>query len=104
MSRRTVVTIVALVLAGAPIVVLGLINRGQRIVLDFGFVRWQGEAVVALYAALFAGLALMFLLGLPADLAGARERRRLARRVDELESERGNVEAATREDEPATTS
>jgi hypothetical protein len=39
------------------------------------------------YGGIFVGLLAMFLLGLPADLAARGERRRLARRVRELERE-----------------
>lgn len=68
----------------ALLILFALYNRGNPIVLEFGLARWRGEAVYALYGAMFAGLLLMFLAGLPADLAERRERRRLERRIREL--------------------
>ncbi|MDX1624731.1 MAG: lipopolysaccharide assembly protein LapA domain-containing protein [Gemmatimonadota bacterium] len=97
MQRRTVLLIVAAILLAALLVVFGLYNRGNPVILDFGLVRWRGEAVLALYGAIFLGLALMFLIGLPADLATRRELRRLRRRVDELEREEPAREPPARE-------
>ena len=69
------------------LVPFAIFNRGQRVVFDFGLWEWRGEAVYAVYGGIFVGLLAMFLLGLPADLAARGERRRLARRVRELERE-----------------
>ena len=69
------------------LVPFAIFNRGQRVVFDFGLWEWRGEAVYAVYGGVFVGLLAMFLLGLPADLAARGERRRLARRVRELERE-----------------
>ncbi|MGH7572227.1 MAG: hypothetical protein ACREMK_10330 [Gemmatimonadota bacterium] len=70
------------------LVPFAIFNRGQRIAFDFGLWEWRGEAVYAVYGGVFVGLLAMFLLGLPADLAARGERRRLARRVRELERDR----------------
>lgn len=85
MSRgRAIGTAVGAVVVVGLLVVFALYNRGNPIVLEFGIARWRGEAVYALYGAVFAGLLLMFLVSLPADLAEHRERRRLERRVRDL--------------------
>ena len=81
---RRVALVLGLLLAVAVLVVFALYNRGNPVALEFGFARWGGEAVYALYGAVFVGLLLMFLVGLPVDLAARRERRRLERRVREL--------------------
>lgn len=70
------------------LVLFAIYNRGQALALNFGLWRWRVEAVYAVYAGIFVGLAAMFLLGLPADLAARGERERLARRVRQLERER----------------
>lgn len=69
----------------ALLVLFALYNLGQPVALTFGPLRWRGEVVFALYGGVCLGLLLMFLLGLPADLAARRERERLARRLEELE-------------------
>lgn len=98
MARRIVLAVVALaILAG--VVLLVVYNRGQAIVLELGVTRWSGEAVYAILAALFLGLVLMFLVGLPADLALRRQNRRLARRVRELEPPREPPPPAEKEAE-----
>lgn len=85
MSRGRALTLAAgSILAVALLVIFALYNRGNPIALEFGLARWRGEAVYALFGAVFVGLLLMFLIGLPADLAGRRERRRLERRVRDL--------------------
>ncbi|MBW3661387.1 MAG: DUF1049 domain-containing protein [Gemmatimonadetes bacterium] len=89
-GRRLALAGIVLV-AVALLVVFALYNRGNLVVLEFGLARWRGEAVYAIYAAVFVGLLLMFLVGLPADLAERRQRERLERRVREL---------AKRTDEP----
>ena len=76
------------IVASVLLVPFAIFNRGQSIGLDFGLWTWRGEAVYAVYAGVFVGLLVMFLLGLPADLAARGERQRLARRVRELERER----------------
>lgn len=68
----------------ALLILFALYNEGNPIVLEFGLGRWRGEAVYALYGAVFLGLLVMYLIGLPADLAARRERRRLERRVRDL--------------------
>ncbi|HET9581725.1 MAG TPA: lipopolysaccharide assembly protein LapA domain-containing protein [Gemmatimonadota bacterium] len=85
-SRRW--ALVAGIAASLLLVPFAVFNRGQTIALDFGIWTWRGEAVYAVYAGIFVGLLVMFLLGLPADLAARGERQRLARRVRELERER----------------
>jgi uncharacterized integral membrane protein len=70
------------------LVLFAMYNRGQALALNFGLWRWSVDAVCAVYAGIFAGLAAMFLLGLPSDLAARGERERLARRVRQLERER----------------
>lgn len=82
--RSRVLAGVAALLVVALLVVFALYNRGNPIALEFGFARWRGEAVYALYGAIFLGLLLMFVVSLPADLAERRERRRLERRVRDL--------------------
>lgn len=72
----------------AALAAVALANRGQPITLRVGPLAWTGEAIYAIYAGIAIGLALMFLLGLPADLAARGERQRLARRVLQLERER----------------
>lgn len=85
MSRRRALVLAAgILLAVALLVLFAIYNRGNPIVLEFGFARWRGEAVYALYGAVSVGLLLMFLVGLPADLASRGERRRLERRVRDL--------------------
>lgn len=85
MSRGRALVLAAAALAVVSLlVVFALYNRGNPIALEFGFARWSGEAVYALYGAVFVGLLLMFVIGLPADLAERRERRRLERRVRDL--------------------
>lgn len=98
MRRRTLLAILAALAIAAALVVFGLYNRGNPVELDFGLVVWRGEAVLALYAAAFVGLAAMFLLGLPTDLAARRQLRRLQRRVEELE-ERADTEPGVAEPE-----
>lgn len=66
-----------------------LYNRGQPITFNFGLWRWRVDAVVGVYAGIGIGLLAMFLLGLPGDLAARAENARLARRVRQLERERG---------------
>lgn len=99
----------ALVLATAGAVVVIAFNRGQEITLGIGGLQWRGEAIHAIYFATVAGLVLMFLVGLPADLAARKGRRRLEARVRDLE---GRLEdrplplprgQETSEDEPART-
>lgn len=85
MSRlRVTVALVALVAAAALALFAGR-NLGDPVVLDFWLVRWRGDTVVALFAAVVVGLVLMFLVGLPADLASRREMRRMRHRLAELE-------------------
>jgi uncharacterized integral membrane protein len=79
---------VAGIAASVLLVPFAIFNRGQEIGLDFRVWTWRGEAVYAVYAGIFVGLLVMFLLGLPADLSARGERQRLARRVRELERER----------------
>lgn len=76
---------VAFVLATAGAVVVIVFNRGQEITLGIGAVHWRGEAIHAIYLAAVGGLALMFFVGLPADLAARKARRRLEARVRDLE-------------------
>ncbi len=83
-TARRVALVAGILALAALLVVFALYNEGNPIVLEFGFGRWRGEAVYALYGAVFAGLLAMYLIGLPADLAARRERRRLARRVRDL--------------------
>lgn len=75
--------------AAAPVLVVLVLfatfNKGQVLALDFGLWTWEVDAIAAVYAGIFAGLAAMFLLGLPADLAARGERERLASRVRQLE-------------------
>ncbi|MGH7549773.1 MAG: lipopolysaccharide assembly protein LapA domain-containing protein [Gemmatimonadota bacterium] len=85
-SRRW--ALVAGIAASVLLVPFAIFNRGQRVALDFGLWEWRGEAVYAVYGGIFVGLLAMFLLGLPTDLAARGERRRLARRVRELERDR----------------
>ncbi|MGH7563829.1 MAG: lipopolysaccharide assembly protein LapA domain-containing protein [Gemmatimonadota bacterium] len=85
-SRRW--ALVAGIAASLLLVPFAIFNRGQRVALDFGLWEWRGEAVYAVYGGVFLGLLAMFLLGLPADLAARGERRRLVRRVRELERDR----------------
>ena len=102
-ARRRWPRVAALVLA---VLAVGLLagsfaatNRHQTIRLDLGPWTWSGDAVHALFIAGFLGLWIMFLLGLPADLAARDERRRLGGRVRtlerELESERALRRAAS---------
>lgn len=82
MSRRGhIVWIVAGLTVAAALVAFALLNRGNPVTLRFAVATWRGEAVYAIYAALFLGLFLMFLIGLPSDLAARREAERLERRV-----------------------
>lgn len=74
----------AFVVATAIAVVLVVFNRGQEITVGVGAFAWRVEAIYAIYAAALVGLVLMFLVGLPSDLASRRERRRLEARVREL--------------------
>ncbi len=67
--------------------VFGAANGPQPIRLTFGFARWRGEAVHALFAAFLLGLLVMFLVGLSTDLKAREERRRLERRIQALERE-----------------
>lgn len=84
MTRRHLAWLGGIV-ALALLFLFALYNLGQPVALSLGPLRWRGEVVFALYGGVCLGLLLMFLLGLPADLAARRERERLARRVDELE-------------------
>jgi uncharacterized integral membrane protein len=88
MTRRRAALGLALV-ALAALFVFALYNRGQPIAFTFGFWRWRVDAVVAVYVGIGLGLLAMFLLGLPGDLAARAENARLARRVRQLERERG---------------
>lgn len=85
---RAGVFALAFVVATAAAFVLVVFNRGQEIALGVGSYAFEVEAIYALYAAAVVGLVLMFLVGLPADLAARRERRRLEARVRELVRER----------------
>ena len=67
------------------LVLFALFNRGQVISLSLGVVRFQVDAVTAIYAGVLGGLFAMLLLSLPIDLAARREREALSRRVRELE-------------------
>ena len=89
-SRRW--AFVAGIAASVLLVPFAIFNRGQWVGLDFGVWTWRGEAVYAVYAGIFVGLLVMFVLGLPADLAARGERQWLARRVRELERERDLAE------------
>ena len=77
-------------LAFAALFLFALYNRGQPIALTFGLWRWRVDAVIAVYVGVGVGLLTMFLLGLPGDLAARGENARLARRVRQLERERGD--------------
>ena len=91
---------VAFAVATAGAVVLVVFNRGQPIAIGVGPVAWRGEAIYAVYAAAIAGLVVMFLVGLPSDLAARRERRRLESRVRDLVREREEARK-DRDDEDA---
>lgn len=84
--RRVALAVLALALIALAFV-FAAANRPQSIRLAFGIASWRGEVVHALFAAAVAGLGVMFLLGLPADLRAGGERRRLERRVAALERE-----------------
>lgn len=86
MSRSRLAVLIP-VAALVPLVLFALYNRGQAIGLTFGVWDWRGDGVIAVYGGIGLGLVLMFLFGLPADLAARRERERLARRIAELERE-----------------
>jgi len=86
---RFVLLAVAFVLATVAAVVVIAFNRGQEIILGVGGLQWRGEAIHAIYLAAVGGLVLMFLVGLPADLAARKARRRLAARVRDLERRLG---------------
>lgn len=83
-TARRLALAAGILAVAALLVIFALYNEGNPIVLEFGLGRWRGEAVYALYGAVFAGLLVMYLIGLPADLTARRERRRLERRVREL--------------------
>lgn len=88
MTRRRAT--LGLALTGfAALFLFALYNRGQPIALTFGLWRWRVDAVIAVYTGIGLGLLVMFLLGLPSDLAARAENARLARRVRLLERERG---------------
>jgi uncharacterized integral membrane protein len=76
-------------MAFAALFLFALYNRGQPIAFTFGLWRWQVDAVIAVYTGVGLGLLAMFLFGLPGDLAARAENARLARRVRQLERERG---------------
>lgn len=95
MTGRRAAALGAILVALALLVAFGIANRGTPLTLTFGVARWRGDAVIALYGAVFVGLAAMFLLSLPADVAAERERERLARRVRTLEREAVDQQAST---------
>jgi len=88
MTRRRAALGLALT-AFAALFLFALYNRGQSIAFTFGLWRWRVDAVIAVYTGVGLGLLAMFLLGLPGDLASRAENARLARRIRQLERERG---------------
>lgn len=92
MRASTRVTVVLGLVSLALLVGFAVTNGGQVIELDFWLWRWQGKAVFAIYAGICTGLVLMFLLGLPADLAARREREQLAQRLRRAEENPSTLE------------